>query len=127
MSAKANKLTYENCGKSSADFKSLSELKNKTILITGGTGFVGKWLTEMVCFLNAEQKLNIKLYLLARDTEGFKTEVPHLAKNACVHLIQQDVRHLSEMPKDVNYVINAAGAPDRREHASKPLSTIETF
>ncbi len=127
MSAKANKLTYDNCSKSSTDFKSVLELKGKTILITGGTGFIGKWLTEMVCFINAEHKLNIKLYLLARDTESFKTEVPHLAKNPCVNLIQQDVRHLSEMPKDVNFVINAAGSPDRIEHASKPLSTIDTF
>ena len=127
MSAKAIKLTYENCGKSSADYSSLAELKNKTILITGGTGFVGKWLTEMVCYLNTEHKFKIKLYLLARDTESFKTETPHLAKNPCVNLIQQDVRHLSELPKDVNYVINAAGSPDRREHSSKPLSTIDTF
>ena len=127
MSAKAIKLTYDNCRTSSADFNSLQELKNKTILITGGTGFVGKWLTEMVCYLNAEHKLNIKLYLLARDAESFKTEVPHLAKNSCVNLIQQDVRHLSELPKDVNYVINAAGSPDRMEHVSKPLSTIDTF
>lgn len=127
MNTKAIKLTYDNCRTSSADFNSLSELKNKIILITGGTGFIGKWLTEMVCYLNAEHKLNIKLYLLARDTESFKTEVPHLAKNPCVHLIQQDVRHLSELPKDVNYVINAAGSPDRMEHASKPLSTIDTF
>ncbi len=127
MSAKANKITHDNCGRSGADFKSVAELKNRCILVTGGTGFVGKWITEMVCFLNAEHKLNIKLYLLARDTESFKTEVPHLAKNPCVNLIQQDVRHLSEMPKDVNYVINAAGSPDRREHASKPLSTIDTF
>ena len=127
MSAKAIKLTHDNCSKSCVDINSLSELKNKSILITGGTGFVGKWLTEMVCFLNAEKKLNIKLYLLARDTESFKTEVPHLAKNSCINLIQQDVRHLSELPKDVNYVINAAGSPDRMEHASKPLSTIDTF
>ena len=101
MSAKAIKLTYDNCHTSSADFNSLQELKNRTILITGGTGFVGKWLTEMVCYLNAEHKLNLKLYLLARDTESFKTEVPHLAKNPCVNLIQQDVRHLSELPKDI--------------------------
>lgn len=127
MSIKSIKLTYDNCRTSSADYKSVLELKNKNILVTGGTGFVGKWLTEMVCFLNAEYKLKIKLYLLARDTESFKTEVPHLAKNPCVNLIQQDVRHLSELPKDINYVINAAGSPDRREHASRPLNTIETF
>ena len=68
MSAKAIKLTYENCGKSSADYSSLAELKNKTILITGGTGFVGKWLTEMVCYLNTEHK--------------FKTGNTHVFKNA---------------------------------------------
>lgn len=127
MSTKAIKLTYDNCRTSCADYNSLQELKNSTILITGGTGFVGKWLTEMVCYLNTEHKLNIKLYLLARDTESFRTEVPHLAKNPCVNLIQQDVRHLSELPKDINYVINAAGSPDRTEHVSKPLSTIDTF
>jgi len=123
----AVKLTFDNCRKSCQDFNSLLELKNKTILVTGGTGFMGKWLAEMVCYLNAEHKLNCKLYLLARDIESFKNEVPHLAKNPCIHLIEHDVRRLGELPKDINYVINAAGSPDRIEHASKPLSTIDTF
>ena len=127
MSVNAIKLTYNNCATSSVDYKPFLELKNKTIFVAGGTGFVGKWLTEMICFLNAEYKLNIKLILLARNTDSFLSEVPHLAKNSSVHLIQQDVRYLSELAKEINFVINAAGSPDRREHANKPLSTIETF
>ena len=42
-------------------------LKNKTIFITGSTGFLGRWLLRLINFLNIKKKLNIQLYLLIRD------------------------------------------------------------
>ena len=47
--------------------ESIAHLRNQSILITGGTGFVGKWLTEMVICLNEEFGFNIQLHLLARE------------------------------------------------------------
>ncbi|RZK27073.1 MAG: NAD(P)-dependent oxidoreductase [Flavobacterium sp.] len=120
-------LIFEDCKKSCKEPDALTILANKTILVTGGTGFMGKWITEMICFLNETQDLNIKLYLLSRDSQKFEEEVPHLVEKSFVNLIEQDVRNLHDLPEDINYIIHAAGSPDNRDHVSQPLRTMETF
>ena len=120
-------LIFEDYKKSCIDINSLSELDGQSILVTGGTGFMGKWIAEIVNYINKTGDYNIKLYLLARNIEKFHLEVPHLAELPFISLIKQDVRNLHELPSDVNYIIHAAGSPDNREHVSQPLKTIESF
>ena len=127
MSLAKNKIVFDDCKKSCVEIECFTVLNNQSILITGGTGFIGKWISEMVSYINFTNNLNIKLYLLGRDIVKFKEEVPHLAEKSFVNLIEQDVRYLHDLPSDVNYVIHAAGTPDNREHVTDPLKTIETF
>ena len=119
------KLIEDDCKGSCTDIEALSSLINQSVLVTGGTGFMGKWIAEIVCYLNTVHHFNIKLYLLARDMEKFRNEVPHLAKNNAITLLEQDVRNLKDLPDHINYIIHAAASPDNREHASQPLQTIE--
>jgi nucleoside-diphosphate-sugar epimerase len=127
MNLAKNKIVFDDCKKSCVDRESFSILNGQSIFVTGGTGFIGKWISEMVSYINFSYKLNIKLYLLGRDILKFKEEVPHLAENPFINLIEQDVRYLYDLPSDVNYIIHAAGSPDNREHVSDPLNTIETL
>jgi nucleoside-diphosphate-sugar epimerase len=127
MNLAKNKVVFEDCKKSCAEIECFSVLDHKSILVTGGTGYVGKWITEMVSYINESGQYNIKLYLLGRDVSKFKEEVPHLAQKSFVTLIEQDVRYVHDLPSDINYIIHAAGSPDNREHISQPLKTIETF
>lgn len=127
MSLAKNKVVFEDCKKSCAEIKCFSVLDNQSIFVTGGTGFMGKWIAEMVSYINEIRAINIKLYLLGRDVSKFKEEVPHLANKKFITLVEQDVRYLHDLPTDVNYIIHAAGSPDNREHISQPLKTIETF
>lgn len=120
-------MVKEDCGRSCTDPASFISLNNQSILVTGGTGFLGKWIAEMVSYINEKQSISIKLFLLGRDIEKFRKEVPHLAKKSFIHLIEQDVRNLHELPEEIAWVIHAAGTPDNREHASQPLRTIETI
>jgi dTDP-glucose 4,6-dehydratase len=127
MSSAKNKIVFDDCKKSCVEIECFSVLNGKSILVSGGTGFIGKWISEMVSYINYTSNLNIKLYLLGRNIVKFKEEVPHLAEKSFINLIEQDVRYLHDLPSDVNYVIHAAGSPDSREHVSDPLKTIETF
>ncbi len=104
----------------------LKELKNKVILITGGTGFMGSWLTMLTIHLNENYGYNIKLFLVARGFDNPLLESITLTFKY-VNFIQQDVRSYFELPEDVNYIIHAAASPDTRIHASQPLKTIETI
>ncbi|WP_461453533.1 NAD-dependent epimerase/dehydratase family protein [Mucilaginibacter sp.] len=127
MADASHNIILEDCAKSCIEPELFSALENKTILITGGTGFIGKWLTEMVAYINHTKGYNIKLYLLARDIKKFKNEMPQLAEKTFISYIEQDIRNLHDLPADVNYIIHAAGSPDNRDHVSQPARTVETF
>jgi dTDP-glucose 4,6-dehydratase len=105
----------------------LSALKEDTLLITGGTGFMGTWLAEMVTFLNDHEGFGTKLILLSSRANGFRTKVPHLASRPDVALVEKDIRSLTDVPDTVNWIIHAAGSPDSRLHASDPLRTVEVI
>jgi dTDP-glucose 4,6-dehydratase len=102
-------------------------LKNEKILITGGTGFMGTWLAEIITFLNDNFDLNTHLFLLSTRASTFRESAPHLAFRPDITLIERDVRNLTDISNEVSWIIHAAASPDSRVHASDPLRTIEVI
>lgn len=100
----------------------LSELKNSEILVTGGTGFFGKWILEFVIYLNDSYNFNIKLYLLARRITPQIREIISIRKD--IVFIQKDICNLIELPENINYIIHAASSPDNVEHINNPIETM---
>jgi nucleoside-diphosphate-sugar epimerase len=107
--------------------KKLDPLRDGTLLITGGTGFVGTWLSELVAYLNDECGFGTNLVLLSTNAVNFRKRVPHIANRNDVRLIERDIRNLTDIPTDITYIIHAAATPDRRVHASEPLRTVQTI
>lgn len=85
------------------------QLCRKHILLTGGTGFIGKWILEMI--LEADRRLDLRCHIsvLTRNPSKFIASTPHLAKEAGVTLIAGDIRNFSA-PNNAHYdlVIHAA-------------------
>ena len=54
-------------------------LHDARILISGGTGFFGRWLLESLLYANAHRGANLKATVLARNPAAFLARVPHLA------------------------------------------------
>jgi nucleoside-diphosphate-sugar epimerase len=105
----------------------VADLKNETLLITGGTGFIGTWLSELVLHLNDHHGFKTKLILLSHNLNKFKNTAPHIAVRADVTLVERDIRNLTDLPMEVTYIVHAAASPDRRTHASEPLRTVQTI
>jgi nucleoside-diphosphate-sugar epimerase len=105
----------------------LGRLQGSTVAITGGTGFVGLWLTELLLHLSAAQKLGLKVLLLARDPAFAEREAPHLLQAPGVSLRLGDVKALHELPEDVEWVVHAASSPDVRVHNSQPIYASQTI
>ena len=103
-----------------------AKLARQHIVVTGGTGFLGTWLAEMVAALNDEYKLGITLDLYARYVGEWQQKRPHLSKRADIRLRSQDVRSSFEFAKSTSLVIHAAGIPNNRVHASDPLRVHQT-
>jgi nucleoside-diphosphate-sugar epimerase len=116
-------MIQEDCAKSCINISNLEKLKNSHILITGGTGFVGTWLTEMIIYLNENFNFNITIYLLSRNA----TQKNNHNKFKYIHHIKSDVKNIKELPSSIEYILHAAGTPDSREHVSNSIKTIDTF
>lgn len=105
----------------------LSSLENSCVLITGASGFMGIWMTELFAYLKREKQLNVNLLLLATDFTYARKIAPHLYENNEVTLIQDDIRSVHELPAHVNWVIHAAASPDLRVHNSQPIHASRTI
>lgn len=102
----------------------LRALRGTTVLVVGGTGFVGTWLAETLACLNDDFGFDCRIVLLARGTERFAAARAHLASRPDVRLIRADVRHLPELPRETGWIVHAAATPDNRVHASSPVETM---
>jgi nucleoside-diphosphate-sugar epimerase len=116
-------MIQEDCAKSCINISNLEKLKDTHVLITGGTGFIGKWTTEMLIYLNDIFNFNITIYLLARNIP----KDTNYTGISYIHYIKSDIRNIKELPTVLNYIIHAAGTPDSKEHVSNPIKTIETI
>jgi nucleoside-diphosphate-sugar epimerase len=128
MNRRQVELVREDCTQALADqVEKLAPLRGSQLLVTGGTGFTGTWLAELVSLLNDQHGFNTRLTLVARGTDFFRATRPHLANRDDIALLKADVRHLTEIPRETNYVIHAAATPDTRFHSSQPIETLLTI
>ena len=105
----------------------LSPLRDTCILVTGGTGFIGTWIAELITFLNKNYQFNTSLILLSRRASSLSLTAPHLTTQKHVTLIEKDILMAVDIPSEVNWIIHAAGTPDNRIHASEPLRIMNTI
>lgn len=127
MNARQIDMIKEDCAMVLADPEKFSFLKNESVLITGGSGFMGSWLSEALSYLNDSHQFGIKLTLLARDMDIFAERQPHLAQRSDIQTISTDVCDLVEISNEISIIIHAAGNPDNRVHLSNPIEVINTI
>lgn len=120
-------IVREDVARVARDVADLSALRGQSILITGGTGFLGTWLTEILTHLNDKHRFRVSISLLATRPAEFAERAPHLVKRADVKVIARDVANLVELPSGIQYLVHAAASPDNRLHASDPLRVIRTI
>lgn len=105
----------------------LDPLRGGVVYVTGGGGFVGAWLAEMCACLNDDYGFGVRLILSSRRGDRLRAAAGHLLARDDIEFQRRDVRSLVEFPAAVNWVIHAAGSPDNREHATKPLETMSVI
>lgn len=87
------------------------------LFMTGGTGFVGKWLLESLLHAGHRFGLKISIRVLTRDPNRFRAESPHLAGRSSVTLITGHAGDFVFPDGEFPFVIHAATersfAPDK--------------
>jgi nucleoside-diphosphate-sugar epimerase len=101
-----------------ASWKKLAEQR---IFITGGTGFVGKWLLASLLDANERLGLNCRVTMLSRNPSAFQQAYPHWAGQ--VSWVLGDVRDFDFPSGHFDVVIHAA--TDVAAHSS-PVEIFST-
>jgi nucleoside-diphosphate-sugar epimerase len=98
-------------------------LRGQRLFLTGGTGFIGKWL--LASLLDADRRfgLGCQVTVLTRNPDAFRTQAPGLATAAPVELLRGDVRDFRAPLGRFDLVVHAA--TDVAVTAS-PLDTFDT-
>lgn len=107
--------------------ESLAKLKNASLCVLGGCGFMGLWIAEIVNYLNEKHKFNTQLFLIDRNTTNFTIQAPHLLNKDLIKVLPMDVRNIFELPKETNYIIQMASSPNSNEHVTNPIDTMSSI
>jgi nucleoside-diphosphate-sugar epimerase len=103
-------------------------LRNKSIFITGGTGFFGRWLLESLVQANRQLGLNLRVTVLTRNEILFLQGAPHLARDAAIRFHVGDVRDFAYPDGDFTHVIHAATTSAHETfNGATPLSKFDTL
>lgn len=89
-------------------------LVSRRIFVTGGTGFVGKWLLATLLDADEAFRLNCRVTVLSRDPEAFQRDWPEMAGR--VDWLAGDVRGLAAGADRFDVIVHAA--TDVAAHAS---------
>jgi dTDP-glucose 4,6-dehydratase len=101
--------------------------RNSNFLITGATGFFGKWILEGLIYLNKNLNLDIKLFCLSRNPEEFLNKFPFFREYKFITWIEGNINNC-EFPKEkFNYIIHAAADSDALLYSEDPLLMLDTI
>ena len=103
------------------------ELRGKSVFITGGTGFFGKWLLESFVLANEKFNLNAKVVVLSRNPNAFRRKFPHFNASLSIEYHQGDVRNFGFVRSKFDYIIHAATDADEKLNIENPLLMLDTI
>ncbi len=103
--------------------------RGKSIFLTGGTGFFGKWLLESFIYINDKLELNSKITILTRNPESFLNHFPFYSNyGKTVTFVKGDILTYDfNLAEKFNYVIHAATAASESLNISDPLLMMDTI
>lgn len=102
-------------------------LRGARILITGGTGFFGRWLVESLVHADERLSLGASVVLLSRDAQGFSRRAPQLAGSRQVTLIEGDVRTFAAPAGGFTHLVHGATDTTGPLNAERPLELLDTI
>ena len=101
--------------------------RDARIFVTGGTGFVGCSLLELLLHAIDRYHLGARVVVLTRDPEAFLAKAPHLASHAAIGTHTGDVRTFDFPAGRFDFVIHGATAASRHLNDAGPLALMETI
>ena len=111
-----NNLTF--CAKYLSD-----TISNCRVFLTGGTGFLGKWILASILLANIEYCARIETICLTRDPDKFIKENPYFNAVNLIDFVQGDIRSVKTNLGEFDFLIHSA-TPSTLQNDAKDLNSI---
>jgi len=96
--------------------------ENKHIVITGGCGFIGSWLSSTICHMGGN------VFCIDNLSTGITKNLEQLKQMKNFEFLKQDVQTLScdELPKKADIVLHCASRASPEDYRLYPIDTLES-
>ena len=102
-------------------------LRDRTVLITGATGLIGRTLTKALLWHALQHDTGTRVVALVRDKrKATQTFAPALDAGAPLSCVQGNVQTLQDLGEPVHFVVHGASVTSSREIVTNPVGTIAT-
>ncbi len=102
-------------------------LSSARLFITGGTGFIGRWMLEALRDANERLGLGVEAVILTRNLAAFSAKAPHLAAYAPFSFISGGVRGLDAPGEWFSHVIHASADASADLNENDPRAMFDTI
>lgn len=108
----------------------LDELRGAQLFITGGTGFIGRWLLECLALAEDRYALGLHATVLTRDRAAFARTYPGAAAlltHPALHFVAGDVRQFEYPDTQFTHVVHGAHTSAQATfNREDPLTQFDT-
>ncbi len=111
----------------------LQKLQGKTIFLTGGSGFFGKWILSSVIYANKNLDQEIKVLSITRNKEKFKRDFPEIVENSNITFFEGDLLSLDSINTKVDIFLHCAAnvvtsnySHDRKKYIEDELQNTKS-
>ena len=101
----------------------IESLRNSRILVTGATGFFGKWILSTIIYFNDNSNTNISIIAISRNPDKFLENINEFNRND-ITFIKIDLKNLKSVNSEIDYIIHAGMDVSATLHNSS-IDTIE--
>lgn len=100
-------------------------LKDKTFLITGATGMIGKSLIDLLMYKNEHDNLNCKIIALGRNKDKAFLRLGNYFSNSNFQFLEVDINDPIDINENkINYILHAASSTNPYQYSTEPIKTI---
>jgi UDP-glucuronate decarboxylase len=103
------------------------KLAGKRIFMTGGTGFIGRWMLEALAAADRQLQLGVTVDVLTRDPTALAAKFPQVSAHPGFRFVEGNVLTLSPGKTHYDFVLHAATDASADLNESDPLRMFDTI